>query len=104
MSEEENKSTEFDDLSLDSATAKELDRLESETGIRPDFVHKGSPGFMAKDENEWFNNMKADRQRLRFATKGKIQDFMQKHPGRTFMVKNPKKGREFMYPVNRRKR
>jgi len=94
----------FKDLGLDKYDAKELSRLEQQFGIRPDFHHKGKPGFFAKNEKEWFANMKATRQRLRFSRDSKISEFLRKHPGRDFYVRNPNKKYDYMYPVNRRKR
>lgn len=92
------------ELQMDPQTAKELDKLENQLGIRPDFVHRGKPGFFTKSEDEWFRNMKASRRRLRFSSDSKVAQFLRKHPGQDFYVRNPNKKKDFMYPVNRRKR
>ena len=83
---------------------KELNGHEQKYGIRPDFLHQGRPGFYARDEKEWFNNMKAARQRLRFSTDGKISQFRQKHPHETVFIRNPNKEKDFVYPINRKRK
>lgn len=93
----------FKDLNMDPEVAKELDSLEGRYGIRPDFIHRGHPGFYARDEEEWFRNMKASRQRIRFGAE-KIKSFMRSFPGQDFYVRNPNKGKDFCYGINRRKR
>ena len=83
--------------------AKAIAQAEADFGVRPDFTQRGHPGFYAKDENEWHRNMNAGRKLHRFSSES-IRNFMRKNPGRMFYVRNPNKEKDYMYPVNRKKR
>lgn len=99
---EENPGDEtFRDLQLDPQTAKELDAFEQKYNVRPDFLHKGQPGFYSRNEAEWWRNMRAIRKRISFRGE-KIREFLRKNPGRNFYIRNPNPKQDFMYPVNRK--
>ena len=89
----------------DPFIVKRKDAMEEKFGIRPDFLHKGHPGFYTS-ENEWYKNMRATRMRTQFSIGSKSQKFMNKNPGIDFFVgrAEAKWNQNYIYPVNRRKR
>lgn len=83
MSEEETKDQEKDQ--------------EKETGFEPDDDYNGTPVFDV-DQKSFFNNMRVDRNRLRFPNGSKPSEFMKntKHRQSFYVRYTDKQGQKFM--------